>query len=229
MLLTEEMLAANPVKSPSERQKCIIAKEKSLLALAWDRTRFSHDVARTASRLLAVIAYSDHRDPIDLTLLSDESGSSGDAGSDRGSKRPADPEAPVQKPPAKKPRRPNTAATIPPKTQVACLTRNSGDQEWILGRISRYIPESKKYEVLDEVDEDETYKVPRKNIRVIPKKAQSFEPKKRVLAVYPYTTVFYPAVLVTRSGKNWLVEFDDEEAEEQNQLKEVDGRLVMLQ
>lgn len=226
MLLAEEIALANPVKSAAERQKCIVAQEKYLLALGWDRNRYSQEVARTASRLLSVIAFSDHREPIDLNLLTDESGSSRDGGSERGSKRPADVETPA--PRETKKRRTQVATRIAPKTQVAFLTRGSDDPEWVLGRITKYIPESKKYEVVDDADEDEVYRLFRKYIRVIPKKPQPFEPKTRVLAVYPCTTVFYPAVLVSRRGKSWLVEFDDEEQEDQGQLKEVDSRLIMV-
>ena len=223
MFLAEEMVPSNPIRTPSEHQKCVIARERSLMALSWDRTKFSHDIAKAASRFLAVIAFSDHSDSFDPNT--DDSGSSVDPpASDRGVKRAAEVEAPAPKP-AKKPRRPNSSAPIPPKTQVACLTNGSANAEWVLGRVSQYLPESKKYEV---ADEEETYKVSRKNIRVIPKKPHAIEPKARVLAVYPCTTVFYPAVLVGKSGKIWQVEFDDEDADETNIIKEIKPTLVML-
>lgn len=99
---------------------------------------------------------------------------------------------------------------------------------WVLGTISRYLPDIKKYEVLDDADgEDVKYRVFKRNIRVIPKRAQTFDPKKPVLAVYPATTVFYPAALVTRRGKNWTVEFEDEDDQESNKFKEVDARLII--
>jgi len=229
MQLTEEYAKAQVPRSSAERQKFIVAQEKLWLSLAWDRTRFSNDLARTACRLLSVIAFSDHGDPVDLNLLGDDVGSSADAGSsERGTKRPAEPE-PVPAKVSKKPKRAAAApaALIQPKTQVACLDRSSGHQ-WVLGRVSRYLPDAKKYEVLDDADgEEQVYRVFKKNIRVIPKKPQSFDQKKRVLAVYPHTTVFYPASLVSRRGKNWVVEFDDEDDQEENKFKEVDGRLII--
>lgn len=227
MLLTEECVHADVPRSPSERQKFIAQQEKLWLSLGWDRSRYSQDLAQTATRLLSAIAFSDHGDPIDLTLLSDDAGSSAEVGSsDRGSKRRREsPPAPPK--PAKKSKR--FASVIPAKTQVACFDRSTGRQ-WVLGRVSRYLPDAKKYEVLDDADgEEQIYRVFKKNIRVIPKKPQSFDTKKKVLAVYPQTTVFYPARLVNRKGKSWVVEFDDEDESEESKLKEIDGRLIMTE
>lgn len=215
-------------KSAPERLKYIANQEKRWLSLAWDRSRYSQELARTASLLLSAIAFSDHGDPIDLNLLSDDAGSSADqASSERPNKRPLDPDPTPSKPP-KKPKR-SSSSVIPPKTQVACLDRSSGHQ-WVLGRVNRYLSDAKKYEVLDDADgEEQIYRVFKKNIRVIPKKMQNFEAKKKVLAVYPHTTVFYPARLVSRKGKNWVVEFDDEDDQEESKYKEVDGRLIIVE
>lgn len=226
MLLAEAGQIQQP-KNATERQKCIAAQEKQLLSLGWDRTRYSHDLAKTASRLLSVIRFSDYAEPIDLNLLSDDAGSSGAGSSDRGSKRQAESQAGPSKS-TKKSKRSNGGSTvIPPNTQVACLPRSSSPN-WVLGRISRYLPDIKKYEVLDDADgEEQKYRVFKKNIRVIPKKTQTLDPNKRVLAVYPHTTTFYPAALVSRNGKNWVVEFDDEDDQEEGKFKEVDGRLII--
>lgn len=194
------------------------------------------DMARTASQLLSAIAFSDHGDPIDLNLLSDDAGSSGDAGSSqpdsgsrhsRGHKRPADAHESAAKP-AKKPKRSAMANVIATGTLVACLDRTQSPM-WVLGRVDKYLPEVKKYEVLDDADgEEQTYRVFKRNIRVIPKKPLSLDPHNRVLAVYPNTTVFYPASLVRRGrGKAWVVEFDDEDDQEEAKFKEVDGRLII--
>lgn len=235
MLLTEEYVHANVPRSSVERKKFIAAQEKSWLSLGWDRSRYSQELADTATRLLSAIAFSDLADPIDLSLLAttDDAGSSIDApSSDRGSKgskRPRDSPLAASKPSKKAKRSSPSSSTIPPKTQVACLDRSSGHQ-WVLGRISRYVPELKKYEVLDDADgEEQIYRVFKKNIRVIPKKAQSFDTKKKVLAVYPQTTVFYPARLISRKGKNWVVEFDDEDEADENKFKEIDGRLIIIE
>lgn len=229
MLLTEECIQADVPRSPSERQKFIAQQEKLWLSLSWDRNRYTQDLARNASLLLSAIAFSDHGDPIDLSLLGADGGSSAEAGSsERGSKRRREsPPAPSK--PAKKQKRPSSSSVIPAKTQVACIDRSTGRQ-WVLGRISRYLPDMKKYEVLDDADgEEQIYRVFKKNIRVIPKKPQTFDTKKKVLAVYPFTTVFYPARLVSRKGKNWVVEFDDEDESEEGKFKEIDGRLIMIE
>lgn len=229
MLLTEEYVHAEVPRSPPERQKYIAQQEKGWLSLSWDRSRYSQDLARTASLLLSAIAFSDHADPIDLTLLSDDAGSSAEPGSsDRGSKRRRESPPALPKPPKKSKRSsPSSSSVIPPKTQVACIDRSTGRQ-WVLGRVSRYLPDAKKYEVLDDADgEEQIYRVFKKNIRVIPKKPQPLDVKKKVLAVYPHTTVFYPARLVSRKGKNWIVEFDDEDESEEGKFKEIDGRLII--
>lgn len=230
MLHTDEYAKAQVPTSSSERQKCILAHEKLLLNLGWDRSRFSPDLARTASRLLSVISFSDFDHPVDLNLLGDDVGSSADAGSsERGTKRAAEPEPAPTKPTKKQKRNATSPSLIAPKTQVACIVRVSQSRRhWVLGRVLRYLPDAKKYEILDDADgEEQVYRVFKKNIRVIPKKAHSFDQKIRVLAVYPHTTVFYPARLVTRRGKYWIVEFDDEDDQDENKFKEVDGRLIM--
>lgn len=231
MLLTEEHVHADVPRSSTERQKFIAAQEKSWLSLAWDRSRYSQELADCATRLLSAIAFSDLADPIDLSLLSDDTGSSAEPpSSDRASKRRRESPPTPPKPLKKQKRSPPSSSVIPPKTQVACLDRSSGHQ-WVLGRIARYLPEVKKYEVLDDADgEEQIYRVFKKNIRVIPKKPLSSDtPKKKVLAVYPQTTVFYPARLISRKGKNWVVEFDDEDETEESKYKEVDGRLIITE
>lgn len=219
MHLTEEM-PANP-RTPAERQRCIKARERYLIALAADK--YPKDVVRAASQFLAVLAYCDKRDPLDPAFLSDDTGSSSTP--DR--KRSAA-ELRASRPPKKARRAASATSPIAAKTQVACLTEPNGYPEWVLGRVARYAGESKKYEVIDEDADGDVYRVSRKNIRVIPKKAHNFEPKQRVLAVYPLTTVFYPASLVRKAGKNWLVEFDDEDVNT-TRLKEVQGQYVMLE
>lgn len=208
----------------------IAQKEEMWLSLAWDRKRFTLDLAHAASHLLSVIAFSDHADPIDLSLLSDDAGSSDRQNSSqpdstskgsRGSKRKVEQDIPRGK---KKVKRPNVIAQ---GTQVACLDKRHNAM-WVLGRVSRYLPDLKKYEVLDDADGDQqTYRVFKKHIKVLPKKMPNFEPKKKVLAVYPGTTAFYPARLSALKGKNWMVEFDDEDESEEGRLKEVDGRYII--
>lgn len=228
MHLTEEMGDTSRPRSAAERLKCIIAREKYLLNLPVEKTKYSKDVMRAGASFLAVLAFCDSSEPLDSSLLSEDTGSSSGANAnssvpnERGTKRSASERTSR---PMKKARR-NNVTIIPPKTQVACLTEPNGPPQWVLGSIGRYVPESKKYEVFDDADDGEVYSITRKNIRIIPKKPQHFEPKQRVLAVYPATTVFYPASLVKRSGRNWMVEFDDEDVNS-TRIKEVSGQYVM--
>eukprot|EP00189_Rhodosorus_marinus_P007885 CAMPEP_0184753170 /NCGR_PEP_ID=MMETSP0315-20130426/43964_1 /TAXON_ID=101924 /ORGANISM="Rhodosorus marinus, Strain UTEX LB 2760" /LENGTH=298 /DNA_ID=CAMNT_0027232539 /DNA_START=336 /DNA_END=1233 /DNA_ORIENTATION=- len=125
---------------------------------------------------------------------------------------------------------------LEPDTNVACKVRDaeSGDSQWILGRLLQYFPESRKYEVLDVGDSDEVaqqrkpsgrprcYKLSKNKIRVLPSEPRlDLAEHARTLAVYPNTTVFYPATVhisaMTREDREYTLEFDDEE--EQGDLR----------
>lgn len=175
--------------------------------------------------------------------------------------------------------------SIGPNTTVACKVKDvvSGDPQWILGTVVRYIPESKKYQVLDVGDTEDGneedgapkmqrwgqtaisssskihletnihrysprqhffflhtvafltvcslhrlvfalahiltnrfYKLARNKLRVLPPEPNmDLAVKARALAVYPNTTVFYPATVRIPARKHkdheYLLEFDDEE------------------
>lgn len=152
----------------------------------------------------------------------------------RGTKRGADASGTNNGGRPKKVKRPKIGASstlsapLPKGTQVACLDEAS-HRMWVLGCVNRYLPEIKKYEVDDYADGDrQKYVVMKKDLRVIPKRPPQFDMTKPVQAVYPATTVFYPATLVERLGKGlWAVEFDDEDDVDSNKIKEVDGRLIL--
>lgn len=215
--------------TPDDRMKQIQAHEKSLLSLKWDRSKYPDDVARAAARLMAVMAFLDpgvDSTPPDSPPTS--SGSGGGAGgvpaadAKRGPSAPAPSGGGGERRPSKRARR-TAGAPLAPKTQVAC---RGGGGEWVVGRVKRYIPESQKYEV---ADEDETYTVARKNVRTIPRRPPVIEEAARVLAVYPATTVFYPARLVGKgSPRAWQVAFDDEDEDEADTVKDVRPTFVML-
>lgn len=127
---------------------------------------------------------------------------------------------------------PSTAAptsTIGARSEVACRVKEDGKATWILGRVIRYVSEAKKYEVMDCGDDEKkkTHMVFKKYIRVLPKKPLDFAKGSRVHAVYPDTTVFYPATISGRRGRQALCMFDDEEEDEENQAKEVNARFVI--
>lgn len=247
---------AHPV-SAAERHKAILAREKYLLNLSsiTDKdvhaksvtmSKYSKDIVKAGAAFLAVLAYCEKTSEDQST----EDAPAHTVAVATGTKRSHNDSNGNGTSSRKKPRN----SLIASGTQVACLTEG----EWILGHISRYVPESKKYEVLDDADDGEIYRIPRKNIRVlpIPKKSSNsnnangnnqytngngnnnsnhdengnskFKDNQRVLAVYPQTTVFYPAALVRKSGKNWLVEFDDEDANSSS-VKEVPVHYVMCE
>jgi hypothetical protein len=118
--------------------------------------------------------------------------------------------------------------SIPPRSDVACKVKEDGKVSWILAKVSRYVSELKKYEVTDSGDDQRVKKhmVFKKNIRVLPKKPYEFENKQRVLAVYPDTTVFYPATVTGRRGKQIQCLFDDED-DIIYPTKDVDARFVI--
>lgn len=122
----------------------------------------------------------------------------------------------------------NANATLPPRSEVACRVKEDGNTTWILAKVIRYVSEAKKYEVSDSGDEEglKTHMVFKKHIRILSKKTSDFERGARCFAVYPDTTVFYPATVVGRRGRQVQCVFDDEEDDE-NVPKEVDGRHVL--
>jgi SAGA-associated factor 29 len=127
---------------------------------------------------------------------------------------------------------------IPPGEQVAAQVsdpkKKGKKTEWILARISRYLRDKKKYEVEDEYDEDsgdegsskqgrKHYVLPRQSLIVLPKEGDpdypEFPKDSRVLAVFPHTTTFYPAIVYkappsSRKGRGeYLLKFADDEEE----------------
>lgn len=111
----------------------------------------------------------------------------------------------------------------------------SGDFEWVMSKVTGYTTETKMYTVVD-TDGDEVgskgkkYKVVRKDIRIISDSPNRSRPKNsRVLAVYPETSVFYPAVvkstLKKRGSDIYLLEFEGEE--EPGEAMQVEAKLVI--
>lgn len=276
MILTEEAVQSQVPRSPAERQQFIADREESWMALSWDRNKFSPDDAKTTLTILSAIAFSDYKEPIDLSHLSDEASSSREADSsadlaaqsstkrhqphhhpqqrnqDNVNSNNINTNTPAQQPSAKngknstprKPfnkrkdrknppkrqnaRQPKTQSIIPEKSIVACLVRSSESPDmWVLGRVERYIPESKQYEVMDHDNdsEEQRYLVKQEDLRVIPPKRLKLDRNKPVLAVYPTTTVFYKAHLrEQKRGNCWAVEFEDDY---NDSFKEVESRFIL--
>ncbi|EFA77732.1 DUF1325 family protein [Heterostelium album PN500] len=112
-----------------------------------------------------------------------------------------------------------SSAQIPPGTQVAAKEKSNN---WILAKVGSYNSKTQKYEVIDE-DEDESKKfhVSIKDIIQLPS-ANSLPPtfaaNTKVLAMFPDTTTFYPAVVVSsQKVKNktsfYTLHFDDDQGD----------------
>ena len=112
---------------------------------------------------------------------------------------------------------------IPAGTDVAFRVKDDdGEWNWILGTVSRYAPEERKYRVADRGEEMvealeqgqaegavplsrlesgryRVYTVPRSRVRALPPRAADnlkLSPSLPVLALYPGTSAFYPASVV---------------------------------
>ena len=128
---------------------------------------------------------------------------------------------------------------IPLDTEVAVRVKDGGKFLWLLGQVLGYSQDTKKYEVLD-LGEDEDgntsgtqkkYNVHRRYIRTILKRPNySREKGSRVYALYPDTTVFYPATVKasakSRESKQYSLEFDEEE--DDDSAKDVDAKYVIV-
>mmetsp|Transcript_9312 Transcript_9312/g.13784 ORF Transcript_9312/g.13784 Transcript_9312/m.13784 type:complete len:295 (-) Transcript_9312:55-939(-) len=110
----------------------------------------------------------------------------------------------------------NKKHKIPKNTLVCAKVESDDGILWIKGKI---VSPSKKfdgYRIEDlELPEDEgqvkIHDVLKTDIIVLPKTIIDWPKGTRVRAVYPQTTVFYPAVVVDTSGsKNFLLQFEDD-------------------
>mmetsp|Transcript_5633 Transcript_5633/g.16762 ORF Transcript_5633/g.16762 Transcript_5633/m.16762 type:complete len:276 (+) Transcript_5633:303-1130(+) len=136
--------------------------------------------------------------------------------------------------------------SLSPSTNVACKVKDdsTGDTQWILGSVVQYFPDTKKYQVLDVGDSEDMesddgvtkrpkyYNLSRNKIRVLPEKPNmEMMAETRAFAVYPNTTVFYPATVRisanTRQEADYLLEFDDEDEEGEKSWKRVPAQYVL--
>lgn len=121
-------------------------------------------------------------------------------------------------------------------SEVAFKLKSRHLEEWIQCEITKIIGDGMKYEIRDpEPDENnnpgQTFKANYKEILLIPSKAEvpnliQYAHGTKVLARYPETTTFYPAVVVgTKKDGKVRLKFDGEE--EVNKETEVERRLVL--
>lgn len=120
--------------------------------------------------------------------------------------------------------------------EIAYKLKNRHFEEWIQCEVVRVIGDGTKFEIRDpEPDENnnlsETFKATYKDILLIPPEDEApdllnYPAGSKVLARYPETTTFYPAVVVgSRRDGTVKLKFDGEE--EVNKETEVERRLVL--
>lgn len=122
------------------------------------------------------------------------------------------------------------------RSEVAYKLKNRHFEEWIQCEVTKILGDGTKYEIRDpEPDENnnpgQTFKANYKEILLVPSKAEVpnlilYPYGTKVLARYPETTTFYPAVVVGQKKDGTVrLKFDGEE--EVNKETEVERRLVL--
>ncbi|GJQ14388.1 hypothetical protein GpartN1_g6179.t1 [Galdieria partita] len=134
-----------------------------------------------------------------------------------------------------------SSGVIPPQTEVACRVKEEDSDEWswVLGIVDSYLNSSGQYRIIDieelgneEVSQERYYFVSPDNVIALSNDSKHvFPAETRVLAIYPDTTVFYPATIRSsrKNGKQlyYALEFDDEDEDEEI-VKHVPARYVIL-
>lgn len=121
-------------------------------------------------------------------------------------------------------------------SEVAFKLKNRHSEEWIQCEVTKILGDGTKYEIRDpEPDENnnpgQKFKATNKDILVIPSQREvssllSYPYNTKVLARYPETTTFYPAIVVGNKKDGTVrLKFDGEE--EVNKETEVERRLVL--
>lgn len=121
-------------------------------------------------------------------------------------------------------------------SEVAYKLKNRHFEEWIQCEVTKILGDGTKYEIRDpEPDENnnpgQTFKANYKEVLLVPSKAEVpnlilYPYGTKVLARYPETTTFYPAVVVGQKKDGTVrLKFDGEE--EVNKETEVERRLVL--
>lgn len=121
-------------------------------------------------------------------------------------------------------------------SEVAYKLKNRHFEEWIQCEVTKILGDGTKYEIRDpEPDENnnpgQTFKANYKEILLVPSKPEVpnlilYPYGTKVLARYPETTTFYPAVVVGQKKDGTVrLKFDGEE--EVNKETEVERRLVL--
>lgn len=111
-----------------------------------------------------------------------------------------------------------------PAIEELVAAKAASHELWILGIVKSINEKKKNYQIKDADPDGRSYTLDLKNIRLLPtqteiKSCRWIVPGLRVLAMYPETTVFYPATVKFESSKengedSCVVVFDDDENDE---------------
>eukprot|EP01132_Coremiostelium_polycephalum_P008039 gene8039-9887_t len=129
----------------------------------------------------------------------------------------------------------SSSSTISSGQLVAA--RDSKSNQWILAKVNSFSAKTQKYEVIDE-DEDEPkrFSVGNKDIIQLPTAStlpsNTFPINTKVLAMFPDTTAFYPALVVNvQKAKNkppfYTLHFDDDQENGQTPNRRVSAQYVI--
>jgi len=121
--------------------------------------------------------------------------------------------------------------------QVAAkVSQDAGEEgSWILGNVLDFDPNQGMYEVQDEDDVNRIVHLPAASVKRLEDTSSHLRRVDRVLAVFPETTSFYPAVVAKNpkppvSGSQWdvIVRFEgDEDDSGKAPPRKVPGRFVL--
>jgi hypothetical protein len=155
------------------------------------------------------------------TRVSSSSSSGGGGGSNNGSNGNSDSQSRKRKRTHVKSTKDVANGLVIPGSEVAAKVKDT----WIHARVVRWHSRTKRYEVEDADTESQTEKSDRYQVQprhiiplVVPKLAETFEQGERVLALFPWTTSFYAATVVSKGpkhepGDKYGVRFDDDKEE----------------
>jgi SAGA-associated factor 29 len=126
--------------------------------------------------------------------------------------------------------------------RVPIAAEDSESDLWILAAVVRYLTDKKKYEIEDEDPGDEGdpnpvrkhYRLNKKNIVALPKifnPNQVFGKGSQVLAMFPNTTTFYPAIIEKEASKvtnmMYALKFEDDEEQGRRVSRKVSFKYVI--
>ncbi|KAF2075337.1 hypothetical protein CYY_003366 [Polysphondylium violaceum] len=213
--------SSNSSSSSDEESKVEIGQKRKSKKPATPNSKFNKRAKQPpptddSSKDTDVNSNDDHSSPTITTPTKEKESSSG------GSKEPKEKE------------KDHNSTTISSGQQVAA--KDSKSSQWILAKVNGFNQKTQKYEVIDE-DEDEPkrFSVAPKDVIQLPTLSTlppTFANNTKVLAMFPDTTAFYPAVVVSvtkTKGKptHYTLHFEDDQENGQTPNRRVSALHVI--